>query len=162
MTDMRDIKNILNPVIIKESKKVGELLSNIWFVRYRPGNEMLNTLLRRLDSHLGYTVTSTLKDKCSKLGIELIDGYLMNKPLKQKYNKLVVNNTDKIIIEHLLGGIKERINFIKNNQWSDDEVEGTEQIKQYLLNFNFAIHRENRYKKELNENTSIEQIMTFL
>lgn len=58
--------------------------------------------------------------------------------------------------------LKERINFIKNNQWSDDEVEGTEQIKQYLLNFNFAIHRENRYKKELNENTSIEQIMTFL
>ena len=159
---MRDMKRILNPVIIKDSKKIGELLSNIWFNRYRPGNEILNTLLRRVDSHFGYTVTSTLKDKCSKLGIELIDGYLMNKPLKQKYNKLVVNNTDKIIIEHLLGGIKERINFIKNNQWSDDEVEGTEQIKQYLLNFNFAIHRENRYKKELNENTSIEQIMTFL
>ena len=156
------MKNILNPVIIKESKKIAELLSNIWFVRYRPGNEMLNTLLRRLDSHFGYTVTNTLKDKCSELGIELIDGYLMNKPLKQKYNKLVVNSTDKIIIEHLLGGIKERITYIKNNQWSDDEVEGTEQIKQYLLNFNFAIHRENRYKKELNENTSIEQIMTFL
>ena len=159
---MRDMKNILNPVIIKESKKFGDLLYDIWFTRLARGKEASNTLVRRLDSHLGYPVTSTLKDKCSKLGIELIDGYLMNKYIKKKYNKLVVNNTDKIEIEHLLGGIEERINFIKNNQWSDDEVEGTEQIKQYLLNFNFAIHRENRYKKELNENTSIEQIMTFL
>ena len=162
MTDMRDMKRILNPVIIKESKKFGDLLYDIWFTRLARGKEASNTLVRRLDSHLGYPVTSTLKDKCSKLGIELIDGYLMNKYIKKKYNKLVVNNTDKIEIEHLLGGIEERINFIKNNQWSDDEVEGTEQIKQYLLNFNFAIHRENRYKKELNENTSIEQIMTFL
>ena len=159
---MRDMKRILNPVIIKESKKFGDLLYDIWFTRLARGKEASNTLVRRLDSHLGYPVTSTLKDKCSKLGIELIDGYLMNKYIKKKYNKLVVNNTDKIEIEHLLGGIEERINFIKNNQWSDDEVEGTEQIKQYLLNFNFAIHRENRYKKELNKKTPIEQIITFL
>ena len=153
---------ILNPVVVKESKKIDELFSNIWFVRYRPGNEMLNTLTRRLDSHLGYTVTKTLKDKCSELGIELIDGYLMNKPLKQAYNKLVVNDTDKIIIEHLLGGIKERIKFIKSNKWSDDEIEGPKQIREYLLNFNFAIHRENRYKKDLNEHTPIDEILNYI
>jgi hypothetical protein len=31
--------------------------------------------------------------------------------------------------------LKERINFIKNNKWSDNPVEGTEQIKQYLLSY---------------------------
>jgi hypothetical protein len=156
------MKNILNPVIIKESKKIDDLLYDIWLNRLSRGNEALNTLIRRLDSHLGYTVTNTLKNKCSDLGIELIDGYLMNKQLKQTYNKLVISNTDKIIIEHLLGGIKERIKYIKNTQWSNAEVEGTKQIREYLLNYNFAIHRENRYKKELNEKTLIEQIMNFL
>lgn len=31
--------------------------------------------------------------------------------------------------------LKERINFIKNNKWSDNPVEGTKQIAQYLLSY---------------------------